>query len=150
MSIEDDGVEVYKRNDDGLVVHGFAHYGMPTTVNKYATNCILISGIGVYSNEGTPASPSFQDMNSVKSAEIASGAVTLAKLATIVSPSHIIKFFKLGSTITTTALVGVAVGDLVVTILANGTVTVETVAVADTLPSDPADTSYVLVIRATS
>jgi len=74
--------------------------------------------------------------------------VTLAKLSAGITPSHVIKFFKLGSTITTTALAGLAVGDLIVSILADGTAAVATCAVANTLPADPADTTYLIVFRA--
>lgn len=80
---------------------------------------------------------------------IGANAVTFAKLATLVQPSHVMKFFVLGSSITGTTLTGLLVNDYIVTIKADGTVTVETCAVADTLPSDPADTSYILVFRTT-
>ncbi|MDD4027024.1 MAG: hypothetical protein PHO75_02430 [Candidatus Shapirobacteria bacterium] len=88
-----------------------------------------------------------KDLN-VTTGKIAANAVTLAKLAAGIAASHIVKFFVLGSTITTTALAGLAVDDLIVSILADGTVTVATCAVADTLPADPADTTYLIVFRA--
>jgi len=82
---------------------------------------------------------------------IDAGSVTLAKLATLVSPSHVIKFVKLGSTITTTALAGLAVGDLVLHfIAATATVTAKLCATINTLPDDPADADYVVVLRATA
>ena len=78
-------------------------------------------------------------------------SVTLAKLATLVSPSHVVKFVALGSTITTTALAGLAVGDLVIQIIAaDGTVTAKLCATAATLPTDPADLDYIIVLRATA
>ena len=88
--------------------------------------------------------------DSVETAKIKDGNVILAKLAAGITASHIVKYFVLGSTITTTAFPGLAVGDLIVSILANGTVTVATCAVVDTLPADPADTTYLVVFRATA
>lgn len=83
------------------------------------------------------------------SAVIDAGSITLAKLAAGITPSHVVKFAKLGSTITTTALAGLAVGDLVIRILAaDGTVTVKPCATINTLPDDPEDADYVIVLRA--
>lgn len=188
MTRAQNDIEIYNTNPEGLITVGRFNSTVPTTAGIFAPGCILVGPTAVYTNAGTTASPSFQDINTINSAEIADSAVTAAKLATDavetakiknanvtadklasnavttakitdanvtlaklaagITASHIVKFFVLGSTITTTALVGVAVGDLVVTILADGTVTVGTVAVADTLPADPADTSYVIVFRA--
>lgn len=89
--------------------------------------------------------------NAVETAKIKDANVTLAKLATLISPSHVVKFVKLGSTITTTTLVGLAVGDLVVRILAaDGKVTAKLCTTANTLPDDPADGDYIIVLRATA
>lgn len=126
---------------------------VPTGVG-YAKGCLFIDtdvitgSKGLYENQGTTTSASFNVVGDVTSAEIGSGAVTLAKLATGILPSHIVKYFVLGSTITTTAFSGLVVGDLIVSILANGTVTVALCAVANTLPADPADTTYLIVFRA--
>lgn len=103
---------------------------------------------GLYENQGTNTSASFNVIGDITAAEIGTGAVTLAKLATGITASHIVKFFVLGSTITTTALTGLAVGDLIVSIIADGTVTVATCATINTLPADPADTTYLIVFRA--
>lgn len=87
--------------------------------------------------------------NAVETAKIKNSNVTLAKLAAGITPSHVVKFVALGSTITTTALTGLVVGDLVIRIIAaDGTVTAKLVAVADTLPDDPADNDYLIVLRA--
>ena len=86
--------------------------------------------------------------NAVETAKIKDANVTLAKLATGITPSHIVKFFVLGSTISGTTLEGLAVDDLVLTVLADGTSVVAPVTVADTLPADPADTTYIIVFRA--
>lgn len=88
--------------------------------------------------------------DAVETLKIKNANVTKAKLAAGITASHIVKFFVLGSTITGTTLAGVVAGDLVVSILADGTVTVGTVADPDTLPADPADTTYVIVFRATA
>jgi len=145
------GIIAYGVDESGLITNGAFTVAVPVTANKFAAGCILVGNDGkVYTNAGSSVSPSFQDINDITTGEIATGAVTLAKLASGITPSHILKFFRLGSTITTTALVGVAVDDLVVTVVANGTVTVGVAASADTLPSDPADSSYVLVFRATA
>lgn len=142
----------------------------------YAKSCLFIktdaaSGTkGLYENQGTTAEASFNLVGDIVEAEIGTGAVTvtklannavetakikdanvsLAKLATAIAPSHIVKFVKLGSEITTTALAGLAVGDLIISIVADGTVTVGTCATIDTLPADPADTTYLVVLRATA
>ena len=84
----------------------------------------------------------------VTTAKILNANVTLAKLAAGITPSHVVKFAKLGSEITTTALTGLVVGDLVIRFVTDGTVTCKPCAVADTLPDDPADTDYVIVLRA--
>jgi len=76
-------------------------------------------------------------------------SISLAKLTTGITPSHVVKFVALGSTITTTALAGLAVGDLVIQIIAaDGTVTAKLCATVNTLPTDPADLDYIIVLRA--
>lgn len=145
------GLIIYETNTAGHIIYCKYPVGgaLPTLTNHFAVGCELIDASGKhYTNTGTTTTPSWDSMTDISTSEIADAGVTLAKLATGIKPSHVIKFFKLGSTITTTALVGVAVGDLVVTIVADGTVTVGTVGTADTLPADPADTSYVIVLRA--
>ncbi len=80
---------------------------------------------------------------------IDNGSISLAKLAAGITPSHVVKFVKLGSTITSTTLTGLAVGDLVIQVIAaDGTVTVTPCATANTLPNDPADADYIIVLRA--
>jgi hypothetical protein len=147
--IDELGISIKNTNTKGLITQCETNLALPTTAGKFAIGCQLLGNDGKnYTNEGTVESPSWQDVNSVKTSELANGAVTLAKLAAGISASHIIKFFVLGSTITTTELTGLAVGDLIVTILADGTITVKPVATVNTLPSDPADTSYVIAFRA--
>jgi hypothetical protein len=86
--------------------------------------------------------------NVISGAALSAGSVALASLAAGISPAFVIKFMKLGSTITTTALTGLAVGDIVIRIEAAGTVVVALCATINTLPADPADTDWVLVLRA--
>ena len=102
-------------------------------------------------NDGTVTEVINQDGSINATAAIDAGSVTLAKLATIIKPSHVVKFVALGSTITTTALAGLAVGDLVIQIIAaSDTVTAKLCTEADTLPTAPADTDYIVVLRATA
>ena len=82
------------------------------------------------------------------SAVIDAGSITLAKLATGIVPSHVVKFARLGAGLTTTALAGLVVGDLVIRITAAGAATCKPVATANTLPDDPDDTDYLIVLRA--
>ncbi len=148
-SRDSEGIITYGIDEAGLITIGYFSGAVPTTANKFTAGCFLVGSDGkAYTNGGSSAAPSFQDINSIQTGEIATGAVTLAKLASGITSSHIVKFFKLGSTITGTTLVGVAVNDLVVTIVGDGTVTVAVASQADTLPADPADTSYVIVFRA--
>lgn len=69
---------------------------------------------------------------------------------TDITPSHFIKFVKLGSAITSTTLTGLAVGDLVIRFAVDGTVTAKPCATINTLPDNPADTDYLVVLRATA
>lgn len=79
---------------------------------------------------------------------IGAGKVVASMLASGVAASHVIKFVKLGSEITTTVLVGLVVDDLVIRITSAGACTAKPCTVADTLPEDPDDTDYIIVIRA--
>lgn len=87
--------------------------------------------------------------DSVETSEIKAANVTLAKLAAGITPSHVVKFVALGSTITTTTLTGLAVGDLVIRfIAATSTVTAKPCATINTLPDNPEDADYIVVLRA--
>ena len=85
--------------------------------------------------------------SAVETAKIKDANVTLAKLSAGITPSHVVKFVALGSTITGVTLTGLAVNDVVIRFEAAGTVVVAPCAVADTLPADPADTDYIVVLR---
>ena len=84
--------------------------------------------------------------NTVSGAALVAASVTLAKLSAGVSPSHVVKFVRTGSTSAT--LTGVAVGDIVISILAAGSVAVALVASVNTLPSAPLIDTYTIVLRA--
>ena len=86
--------------------------------------------------------------NAVETAKIKNGNVTLGKLAAGISPVYVVKFFVLGSSITGSTLEGLAVNDLVLTVLTDGKAVVAPCTVVDTLPADPADTTYIIVFRA--
>lgn len=103
------------------------------TADKIAAGAVTVTELGA---------------NAVETAKIKDANVTLGKLAAGITPSHIVKFFVLGSTITGTALAGLAVGDLIVTITAAGAASVAACAAVDTLPADPAETDYLIVFRA--
>ena len=92
-TIDTTGVQVLARDEAGLILFGSFRGGTPpATADKFAPGAILIGNGKVYANGGTSASPSFQDINEINTAEIAAGAVTLAKLASGITPSHIIKY----------------------------------------------------------
>ena len=88
--------------------------------------------------------------DAVETDKIKNANVTLGKLATGISPSHIVKFFVSGSTITDTTLVGLEEDDLIVTITATGAASVAVCAAEDTLPANPGETDYLIVFRAVS
>jgi hypothetical protein len=89
MSTKDSlGIIIDNVNEAGLITRGSFTTTVPTTANKFAAGCILIGNDGkVYTNAGTSASPSFQDINDVTTSEIADGAVTRAKLESAMQTS---------------------------------------------------------------
>ena len=103
------------------------------TTDKIAAGAVTVTELGA---------------NAVETAKIKDANVTLAKLSAGISPVYVVKFFVLGSSITGSTLEGLAVNDLVLTVLADGTSVVAPVTVVDTLPADPADTTYIIVFRA--
>lgn len=90
-------------NEDGLVIDGNkTTSGAPTaTAGKFAAGAIIQNtntGI-VYINSGSTASPVFTAMsatvpgsNTITTAMLQAASVTLAKLATGIAPSHVVKF----------------------------------------------------------
>lgn len=153
-----DKIEIYEESN-GLIVKGKAlDSSIPTTANRFVAGADILGVDGkLYRNGGTTASPSWQDTNEIITSEIANeaittakiddGAVTYDKLEEQLKPVAVLKYIVLGSEVTTTAYEGVIPSDVVVTHLADGTSTVAFVTVADTLPADPADTSYLFIYR---
>ena len=103
------------------------------TTDKIAAGAVTVTELGA---------------SAVETAKIKNENVTLGKLAAGITPSHIVKFFVSG--ITGTALEGLAVGDLIVTITAASEASVAVCAAEDTLPGDAAETDYIIVFRAVS
>lgn len=60
---------------------------LPTTANLFAPGCEAVNtGSGkIYKNNGTAASPSWQDVDEISTTEIANGAVTYAKRSSVAS-----------------------------------------------------------------
>ena len=85
-------------NNSGYVVFGECTGTPPTTASTFAHGCLLIqsdSGTGekaIFENVGSTAVPSWDAVGSINATDIAAGAVTLAKLASGVAPSHIVKY----------------------------------------------------------
>ena len=104
------------------------------TADKIAAGAVTVTGLGA---------------GAVETEKIKNANVTLEKLAAGITPSHIVKFFVDGSTITNKALAGLAAGDLIVTIAPTGS-SVAVCEAGDTLPDDPAVDSYLIVFRAVS
>jgi hypothetical protein len=92
MSRIEEGVEIFDESN-GLIIEGKWVAEALTTADRFAVGCIMIGTDGkTYTNTGSVTSPSWQDVNSIATAEIASGAVTLAKLSSGITPSHVVKF----------------------------------------------------------
>lgn len=148
MKIFNRGVSVNVKNEDALIVNGVViidKYGKIYGDIHAAAGSI---GTTELADSGVTAVKLATD--AVETAKIKNANVTLAKLAASISPVYVIKFFVLGSSITGSTLEGLLVNDLVLTVLADGTSVVAPVTVADTLPADPADTTYIIVFRATA
>src|SRR5574343_1172837 len=125
MSRIEEGVEIFDESN-GLIIEGKWVAEELTTAGRFAVGCVMIGTDGkTYTNTGSVDVPSWQDVNSVATTEIASGAVTLAKLDTGITPSHVVKFagkaawagsgISMAKTIT-----GVATADCVITSMDTG------------------------------
>lgn len=114
------GVTIFETDGAGLIVFGlFEGANAPTTTNKFAPGCILVGGGKVYSNGGDSVTPVFQNINDISTAEIATAAVTLAKLASGITPSHVVKFAGKATTVGGAAsedvtVTGAVAGDIVI------------------------------------
>ena len=112
--------------------------------NGTTATSVSVSGDATLSNAGALTIGT----DKITTTKILAANVTLAKLAAGITPSHVVKFARLGAGLTTTSLPGLVVGDIVIRIEAAGTVVVALCATTDTLPADPADTDWLVVLRA--
>lgn len=123
------------------------------TADKLADDAVVTANIVAKNVTGAKIADKGVDTaqiadSAVETTKIKDANVTLAKLEAVLQPSHVIKFIVEGSTITGTELVGLAVGDIVMTNTGNGPSTFATCIATDTLPADPEDNSYLIVFRA--
>lgn len=83
MERDSTGIVIYTRSPGGLITFCTSESNtVPTTADKFDDGCLLITPNGtLYTNGGTSAVPSFQNVNNISTAEIADGAVTPAKTA---------------------------------------------------------------------
>lgn len=88
--VNTDGVHVFASNGSGDVVFGLT--GTLPSGSGYGPGCILLMGGTLYYNSGDATTASFNNVNSISSAEIEAGAVGLTALSTGVAPSHVVKF----------------------------------------------------------
>lgn len=121
-------LSIRETDKSGLALSATCIGTPPTTANIFQHGCLIIqtdSGSGnkaVYENTGTSASPSWDLVGSIASADIAAGAVTLAKLASGISPSHVIKFagtasYGGGGTSTAITVTGAAATDIATAVI---------------------------------
>lgn len=158
MKIFNRGVDINVSNENALNVNGVKIidkdgkiYGdIHAAAGSIGTNELADDGVTSAKLATGAVDATALGSNAVTTGKILNANVTLAKLATGITASHIVKFFVLGSTITGTELEGLAVGDLIVTITSGGAVSVAVCSDEDTLPADPADDSYLIVFRATA
>lgn len=156
MKVFNRGVDINVSNEDALKVNGTKIidkdgkiYGdIHAAAGSIGTAELADDGVTTDKIAAGAVTATELGASAVETAKIKNENVTLGKLATGITPSHIVKFFVLGSTITGTTLEGLAVDDLVLTVLTDGTSVVAPVTVVDTLPADPADTTYIIVFRA--
>lgn len=91
-------INIYLKNEDDNIVLCSGTTVPTADTAGYAKGALFIKTNaadgtkGVYENQGTTAASDFNLIGDISSAEIADGAVSLAKLATAVAPSHVVKF----------------------------------------------------------
>ena len=156
MKVFNRGVDINVSNEDALKVNGTQIidkdgkiYGdIHAAAGSIGTTELADDGVTTDKIAAGAITVTELASNAVETAKIKNANVTLGKLAAGITPSYIVKFFVLGSTITGTALEGLAVDDLIVTIPTSGSVSVAVCVAEDTLPADPADDSFLIVFRA--
>ncbi len=143
VSVLNNGVKTAVINQDGTLNGSSVIDAGSITAEKLASNSVETAKV-----KDANITAEKLASNSVETAKVKDANITLAKLAAGIAPSNVIKFAVLGSTITDTTLTGLAVGDLVIHfIAATSTVTVKPCATIDTLPDNPADEDYIVVLR---
>ncbi len=77
------GILIVERDKSGLISICQATGALPTDASKFAVGCLLVhTTLGnSYTNGGTTASPSWNNISEISSSEIADGAVTASKIA---------------------------------------------------------------------
>lgn len=148
MKIFNRGININVKNEDALKVNGVQIIDKDGKI--YGDIHAAAGSIGATELATDAVETAKIKNDAVTTSKILNANVTLAKLATAIQPVYVVKFFVLGSSITGSTLEGLAVNDLVLTVLADGTSVVAPVTVVDTLPADPADTTYIIVFRATA
>jgi hypothetical protein len=123
-----------------------------TSVGNDVANLVTLTGVAVDSvNLGTFTGSTIPDSQTIKAA-IQALETSLELKAVKSASSHTIVAARFGLGITGTTLAGLAVGDTVVLLTPGvggvAAIKVELVATVDTLPSDPADTDFLVVLRA--
>ncbi|NLD20733.1 MAG: hypothetical protein GX663_10950 [Clostridiales bacterium] len=148
MKVFNRGVDINVSNEDALKVNGTKIIDKDGKI--YGDIHAAAGSIGTAELADGGVTTDKIAAGAVETTKIKDSNVNLAKLATGIKPSHIVKFFVDGSTITGTTLVGLEEGDLIVTITATGAASVATCSADDTLPDNPEDTDYLIVFRAVS
>ena len=148
MKIFNRGVNINVKNEDALKVNGVKIIDKDGKI--YGDIHAAAGSIGATELATDAVETAKIKNDAVTTSKILNANVTLAKLATAIQPVYVVKFFVLGSSITGSTLEGLAVNDLVLTVLSDGTSVVAPCTVVDTLPADPADTTYIIVFRATA
>jgi len=156
MKVFNRGVDINVSNEDALKVNGTQIidkdgkiYGdIHAAAGSIGTTELADDGVTTDKIAASAVTVTELGASAVETTKIKNANVTLDKLAAGITPSHIVKFFVDGSTITDTTLEGLALGDLIVTITALGAASVAVCAAEDTLPANPEDTDYLIVFIA--
>jgi len=87
-------VTIFEKDESGYAAFARSYGVPPTTAGVWAVGALVVDTLNydLYINEGTTASPSFNSVADIGAGDIGAGAVTLAKLASGISPSHVVKY----------------------------------------------------------
>ena len=125
--------------------------GARVSVGNDVANLVTLTGVAVDSvNLGTFTGSTIAD-NVVIKAALQSLETSVELKAVKSASSHTVVFARLGAGITSVTLTGLAVNDIVILLTPGvggvAALSVAAVTVANTLPSDPADTDFLVVLR---